>query len=255
MESLNDQKSALEYLVNTGSALHKAQQTPTVLDIEGRKYLFHHDKAEEIEKEDDYSPDSLDIYTLIGLSDWIHADPDHLFADKENPCIVCVDDPTSVTILSPLTPVKRKRNTIAVCRYAPPRVRYDNYMDAEDFGIMLQTNFIEDQNRDLVLKIARNMTEEQSAQTADDGVSQRVTFKSGVKEVDSTVFRNPAYLRPMRTFPEISQPCSPFVIRFKEGHMAAVFEADGGAWKNDAVKLIGAWLKDNLADTNVVVIA
>ena len=99
------------------------------------------------------------------------------------------------------------------------------------------------------------MTEEQSVQTADDGISQRVILKAGVQEVDKTIFRNPAFLRPMRTFTEVMQPQSPFVVRFKEGRKAALFEADGGAWKREAIGLIGAYLKEKLRDCNVVVIA
>ncbi len=255
MENMQNLKEALEYLVDTGFSLRKAQQTPTVLDINDRKYLFHNGTCEEIDETDGYQPDNLPVYTLSGLVEWIHADPDRLFADKDHPCIARVEDPCGVTVLSQLTPVRQVRYHIATCRYDAPRVRYNDYLDAEDFGIMLQTNFIEDENRNVVLRIARNLTEEQSAQTADDGVSQRVTFKSGVKEVDSAVFRNPAFLRPLRAFPEIDQPSSPFVVRFKEGHLAAIFEADGGAWKNEAVKRTGAWLKERLADTNVIVIA
>jgi hypothetical protein len=255
MENAQNLKDAMCYLVETGFDLQAAKKAPTVLDIGDRKFLFFNGKFEEIERQDANAPDSISIYTLSGLVDWIHADPDHLFADKANPCTVKVEDPCSVSVLSQLTPIRRVRTQISKCRYEAPRVRYDTYMDAEDFGIMLQTNFIEDDNRNVVLKIARNLTEEQSAQTADDGVSQRVTLKAGVKEIDSAVFKNPAYLSPLRTFPEIAQPSSPFVIRFKEGHLAAIYESDGGAWRNEAVKRIGTWLKERLADTSLVVIA
>lgn len=255
MENTQNLRDAMNYLVDTGFALQEAKHTPHVLDVGGRKFLFHNGRQEEIEPKDDELPDGLGIYTLSGLVDWIRADPDHLFTDKTNPCTVKVDSPHRVIVLSTLTPVERVRAMLATCLYDPPRVDYGSFMDAEDFGIMLQTNFTEDDNRNVVLKIARNLTEEQSAQTADDGVSQRVTHKSGVKEIDSAVFRNPAFLCPLRTFPEIAQPSSPFVIRFKEGHLAAIFESDGGAWKNEAVKRIGAWLRERLADTNVVVIA
>lgn len=255
MENNPNLKDAMSYLVETGLALREARNTPFMLDIEGRTFMFHNGSHEEIERKDDESPDCMPIYTLSGLVDWIHSDPDHLFTDKANPYTVKVDNPTRVIVLSPLTAVERVRALIANCRYEAPSVCYGNYMNSEDFGIMLQTNFIEDDNRNTVLKIARNLTEEQSAQTADDGVSQRVTVKSGVKEIDSAVFRNPAFLCPLRTFPEITQPSSPFVIRFKEGHLAAIYESDGGAWRNEAVKRVGAWLKDRLADTNVVVIA
>ena len=76
-----------------------------------------------------------------------------------------------------------------------------------------------------------------------------------MQEIDSKVFKNPAPLRPLRTFPEVEQPVSPFVVRFKEGKKAALFNADGGAWKVAAVKSIGSFLRKELEGTNTVVIA
>lgn len=255
MENNQNLKDAMSYLVEIGVEMQAAKKKPEVLEVNGHTFLFHNGVYDEVERIDDVSPAPVSIYTLSGLVDWIRSDPDHLFTDKANPCTVRVESPCSVSVFSPLTTVERVRSLIAVCKYDPPRVRYNEYMNSEDFGIMLQTNFIEDDNRNVVLKIARNLTEEQSAQTADDGVSQRVTLKSGVKEVDSAVFRNPAFLCPLRTYPEIAQPSSPFVIRFKEGHLAAIYESDGGAWRNEAVRRIGRWLIELLSDKTVVVIA
>ena len=48
---------------------------------------------------------------------------------------------------------------------------------------------------------------------------------------------------------------SPFVVRFKEGKRAAIFEADGGQWQVEAVRRVGAYLRERLTDCNVVVIA
>ena len=101
------------------------------------------------------------------------------------------------------------------------------------------------------MRVVNNMTEEQSMQVSDDGVSQRVMVKSGVQEVDKTIFKNPAYLRPMRTFTEVEQVESPFVVRFKEGKRAAIFEADGGQWQVEAVRRVGAYLRDSLRKENV----
>ena len=104
----------------------------------------------------------------------------------------------------------------------------------------LQTCFIPSDCRDVVMRVVNNMTEEQSMQVSDDGV---------------TIFKNPAYLRPMRTFTEVEQVESPFVVRFKEGKRAAIFEADGGQWQVEAVRRVGAYLRERLKDCNVVVIA
>lgn len=54
-------------------------------------------------------------------------------------------------------------------------------------------------------------------------------------------------LRPYRTFREVEQPASEFVFRLRslngEVPWCALFEADGGKWKLDAVLKIKAWLE------------
>ena len=59
----------------------------------------------------------------------------------------------------------------------------------------------------------------------------------------------------MRTFSEIEQPESNFVLRVDRDANIALFEADGGAWKNAAVARIRDYLKWRLSDCPVVVIA
>ena len=55
-------------------------------------------------------------------------------------------------------------------------------------------------------------------------------------------------LRPYRTFTEVVQPASDFIFRMKEdrGITCALFEADGGAWKNAAMKNIKEYLEFEL---------
>lgn len=65
------------------------------------------------------------------------------------------------------------------------------------------------------------------------------------------------HLQPYRTFLEVAQPASDFLLRIdKDGH-PALYEADGGAWKLEAKRSIAAYLGGQLADLvesgNVVV--
>ncbi len=41
---------------------------------------------------------------------------------------------------------------------------------------------------------------------------------------------------------------SQFVFRMKDGPRAAIFEADGGAWRNQAIVNIREYLKEQLAE-------
>mgnify|MGYP003258251653 FL=1 len=64
-------------------------------------------------------------------------------------------------------------------------------------------------------------------------------------------------MQPYRTFLEVKQPASDFLLRIdKDGH-PALYEADGGAWKLEAKRNIAGYLSAQLADLeesgNVVV--
>lgn len=114
--------------------------------------------------------------------------------------------------------------------------------------IKLQSCFVKDQERDLVLKVVGNIKEDAVKNYGDDGIAQTVTAKVGVASVENVVVPNPVTLRPYRTFQEILQPSSDFVFRMKTGPAAALFEADGGAWQNEAIVTIKSHLVLMLED-------
>ena len=248
-------REALDYLVHLGEQLNSKQNEPQILEIKGQTYVCLNGKLTRYTEMDGPEPSLFAAYTLDGLIGWIHEDVNGFFKNPEVKCIVRVASPTEVEVLTPCMGAENKMQRLAKCSYLPPNIKFDTFVDSEDFAIMIQTNFTEDDNQRVVLQIARNLVEDKSEQTADDGISQRVTIKQGVQAVDSAVFKNPAYLRPLRTFTEVEQPCSPFIVRFKEGRQGAIFEADGGKWKTVAVQTIGRYLETNLYGSNVVVIA
>jgi len=62
---------------------------------------------------------------------------------------------------------------------------------------------------------------------------------------------------PFRTFREVLQPASPFVLRVQAGAQGGLptvglFEADGGAWRLSAVEGIRGWLAHELPDSIAV---
>lgn len=64
-------------------------------------------------------------------------------------------------------------------------------------------------------------------------------------------------LRPYRTFQELEQPASDFLIRLDERYIRFI-EADGGMWKLEARKAIKEYLEKELAELiadRVVVVA
>ena len=193
--------------------------------------------------------------------DFIGANVDGLFTGDKR-YTVRIANHKRVEILSPLVGVENKRHLVAFCDAKTPTIKLNSYMPAEDMSIQLQTCFENDEqpgedksNRDKVLSVVGSLVSDQNMQTADDGFSQRVTVKQGIATNGVAVVKNPVYLTPFRTFHEVEQPESAFVLRFKEGPMAALFEADGGYWMLQAVNNIRKWLTDMLADQNVEIIA
>ena len=55
-------------------------------------------------------------------------------------------------------------------------------------------------------------------------------------------------LQPYRTFLEVEQPASDFLLRLDKEGRPALYEADGGAWKLEAKRNIAAYLGEQLAD-------
>lgn len=54
-------------------------------------------------------------------------------------------------------------------------------------------------------------------------------------------------LRPFRTFLEVEQPVSEFLLRLDDDGNVGLFEADGGMWQQTAKASITAYFEDKLA--------
>ena len=118
-----------------------------------------------------------------------------------------------------------------------PDIRFD-WKDKESFCISLASGFVPTDDRDTILQFLSSVKAESVADYGDDGISQRATVSTGVSGKKDVVVPNPVTLAPYRTFHEIDQPESKFIFRLKnEGKeiYCRLFEADGGAWKMDAI--------------------
>lgn len=247
---------ALRYLVKLG----KQNRDFKIVKLDdGRLFVNSgkHGALEEIDPFEPCVPDEFTTFTLSGLVDWLREDVDKLF-ERFPRLYVKVESPTSVSVLTPGHNRYMSRDIVASCKATIPSICFDRYMTQEDFLIHLQTRFFAELDFESVACLAGNVRTENDTQTADDGMSQRITIKDGVSAVTDAIIKNPFMLTPKRTFAEIDQPVSPFVFRVRKGASGpelALFEADGGAWKNLAVVRIGEWLKEKLADLPAVIIA
>lgn len=135
-----------------------------------------------------------------------------------------------------------------------PVIPFSNWRDQEEFNIMLQSMFINDADRNLVLDFASHLKIEKGAEVQDNGISQMATVRDGVASLAQAKTPNPVTLRPYRTFNEVEQPASQFVFRINKSANLALFEADGGKWKLEAVESIANYLKNELASNKKITI-
>ena len=251
-----------EFLLFTGAEwqkkLDKLKEPVLFEDKYGEQYIWKDGECTRVELR---KPDRIikaecfETFSLNGLIEYIQADPEKLFGEDQPRHIVQVFSPDVVRLIAPQKGYWREREMIAVCKAVKPNIEFDEYMDTDEFQVMVQTSFMESENRALVLKLAGSVRKEQNMQTADDGVSQKVTINSGISTAADVIVKNPVTLTPYRTFHEVEQPESPFVLRFNEDGEAALFEGDGSKWKLEAVDNIRRYLVEALKGFNVDVIA
>lgn len=190
---------------------------------------------------------AIEMSTLTGLVDYIKCQID----ESTDKMLVQVISPTKVKLLSALDN-DRKREALVDVTAQIPEFTYGRYMDNETFLIALQSKFIPGNDRELILKFAGTVENGTVAQYSDDGITQKATVKTGIASKGEAMVPNPVNLCPFRTFIEVGQPASSFVFRMMqnrdEGVECAIFEADGGAWKNAAMKNIKEYLQAELKE-------
>ena len=217
-----------------------------VVEVDGVQYTTVplHDTRQK-----DPEPKPFALHTLSGLVEYLNTNRDEI---DEGEALVHVEGPTLVTVRSALFGHFQQRYTYAQCVPEVPGNSLGHWIDQESFVIWLQTGFAPTDDLAKVTKLAGTITEEIAQTQADDGITQKVTAKSGVSVVETLKVPNPVVLAPYRTFGEIDQPTSPFVFRVQKGPRLALFEADGGAWRVKAMQLVHGYLNAGLDGWKVI---
>lgn len=219
-----------------------------VLDIDGRKYTSRGVKPVE-----DPIATHLPLSTLTGIRDYLVENLDSVLMAS---VMLHVVDFRTVSIIGPLQGGFRQRETLVTAKAHECGFKFDKYIEREDFQVGLMSSFAPTKMRDEVLRYVTGLVQSVEFKTADDGISQRVTARTGVARVAEVDLPNPVTLQPYRTFPEAQQPESDFVFRVRqiEGKIGvALFEADGGRWKLQAAINIKEWLVENIPGVRVIV--
>ena len=226
-------KEALIYLMEKMSLVDIKEVNGEVYSDRPLYRVNHNPKAAQIE-----------MNTLSSLIEYIKSGFDDI-----GKVFVHIGSPTEVHVYSALDE-DRVREHLVCAEAQVPSFRFNEYISHEEFCIALQSKFADSPDRALLLKFAGTVEAGSVQQYSDDGVTQKATIKVGVAGKQDALVPNPVSLSAFRTFVEVEQPCSQYIFRMKQGIngnvMCGLFEADGGAWKLDAMQNIKEYLTENL---------
>jgi hypothetical protein len=226
-------KEAFEYLVGL-------KQNKTY-EIGGKTY-----SGEElvlIEEPKD-APQSINISTISSVVTLIKREQKHFVA----PTFIKILSPRELSIQSSYDTDNKYK------RYEYYRVKCDapmfapQWYEREDMIIHLMSLFDSTADLDYVLDLISTISSNSTIETTDNGITQKVTARQGVELKQSIAIKPIVSLKPFRTFLEVEQPESKFLLRVGERIKIGLLEADGGKWILDAKKNIAAYFEENLPE-------
>lgn len=162
------------------------------------------------------------------------------------PLFIQVDSFNSIEVVTRCDDQEQRMNPYrARCRDAEFK---EGWRDQQAAIIELRSRFIPTGDSEYLLNLISRINNEQGVQSLDNGVSQTVTAKSGVSLMTTETVKPRLTLCPFRTFREVIQPSSEFILRLDDKGRIGLFEADGGIWKMEAKTNIANYLEERLKE-------
>lgn len=185
-------------------------------------------------------PAALEASTLGALRDYLNGNPDDL---KMSNLLIRIGGPSLVEIESKLDPVFQKRKFYLKAKPLLPDFQFGSFMPQDKFMIGLAAAFVRpgddetDNDFNYVARIASHVKQSESIEQADDGISQRATLQNGVKRLAEEQVKSVVALQPYRTFTEVEQVLSKFILRMRPAAMgwnsrsSRLMPGHGAAWR------------------------
>lgn len=227
-------KEALQYLVGL-----KDNKT---YDIDGKVYS---DNKLELIEDERYSRRQLEFTSLDGVVKMIKAELKD-YTDGSEPVFIRVKDHKTVDVFTrPDDREARQWPYEASCIDVSFK---EGWREHDAAIIELRSRFIPTVDSEYLLDLISRINNDQGVKTEDNGVSQTVIVKQGVSLASTETVKPRVSLKPFRTFREVPQPESEFILRLDDSGRVGLFEADGGIWKMEAKDNIKEYFEVCLAE-------
>lgn len=228
-------------------AIAKLKEEGMVIDFDGKKFARQGFQR----LIDNPRPSAINGTTLSGLVDYIKADKE---AFKPASCMIQIRDYSEVSLFEAFDGEDQERTVFYRAKLDKelPAFPFDVYLESEDFIIKARSRMQPSDDMDKIIEIVSKLAVQEKIIAKDDGLSQVVQTKRGVSGgvTDPTETKGTYSLKPYRTFREINQPESKFILRLKAREdgipTVALFDSEGGIWRYHAMLAIKDWLEVEL---------
>lgn len=230
-------KEAIQHIQETANK-------PFLQEIKGETYIVDQGGLYQQIKPDLEYPQELTLTSLDALVKMVKTEasemdaplyitiPDHLTA-------ICFGQPDAELRYARVSYYRAKATDV-------PGWQSDVKMGFEEMQIALRTRFQETPDAAYAMKLLSDITTGGKITFNDNGIATSVVTQKGVALQANEAIRPIVKLKPYRTFQEVEQPESPFLIRVSERGISFT-EADGGMWKLTARQTIKAFLEERLS--------
>lgn len=209
-----------------------------MVEIDGRHYSTHalNPKLNPIQSE-------IVVHTLQGILDFIQAE------SVQDPIIHVCTESSVMCFSKVIEPWKSRHCYVHSSPIKIEGFQFSQRLSIEESIIEIYSKFVDNEDKKLLIDFLSSIRGEEVVASEDDGISQHVTTSNKIGRLENTKIRPLVNLRPYRTFNEIEQIESRFLLRLfpveKKLPNVTLFETDGGLWRNKAIKSIARWFVDN----------
>lgn len=218
---------------------------PIIQQVGGSTFAINGDgNAREIRPTIDH-PDTLPLHSLEALVKLVQTEA----AQIDAPLYITVPNHLTVRCFGqPDASARYFRQVYYEARATDVPGFQNGFREFEKAIIELRSQFAPGEGVDYLLDLLSRVSKEDGVTTNDNGVSQTVEARQGIALKTTVQLKPRIPLRPFRTFQEVEQPESEFLLRLDEEGNIGLFEADGEMWKLTARQTVKAFLESKLAD-------
>lgn len=223
---------------------------PTTYEIDGHTYSNEHLNRIDPPK---YMPKSIDVNGLDSVCKLVRNEVKAV----GRKIFIQIQAYNTVRVFSTYDE-QYERSYLYKCTADTPSVTVNRFNPYENAVIELRSLYIPNKDTEYLLQLLSSISSESKVVSSDNGVTQAVEAKSGIALSQMVAVKPRVSLKPFRTFIEVEQPESEFLLRISGDGKIGLYEADGGVWKLEATRNVAGYfekeLKDLIEKGDVVVI-